>query len=258
MALDIETEDLADDRFDQRLRIPSIGSGRWILGCISLLLGLGIYTWLVSSGSPVFIHTNVPGAGVMLDSRQGFSDGAVTSFQRIPFGQRQIQIAHVDYEPVSLSFHHGWFSDRNLTIKMNPRPVRFVVQTLPGAEVLSDGVSLGRADGNGHLETGNVVPGRHQVVVRRDGFMDWVQEGEVHPPEARISAYLAVSPERQRQVEENRQRLNELLRTAQQQFLARQFSNALGAVTEALKLDPNNGEAAALRNRIEQTIKILK
>jgi hypothetical protein len=241
-----------------RLHIPSVRSERWILGCVSVLLALSFYTWLSSSGADIYIHTNVSGAQVKVDDKSDVSNGGTTPFRAMPFGLRQVQVMHVDYEPAVVSFQNGWFSGRNLTLNMNPLPVRLIVQTAPAAEVLFDNVPLGHADANGRFETNGIFPGAHQVLVRQPGFLDWAQRLEIHPPELRISAYLVISPERQRHIEESRQQVDGFLRTAQQQFLARQFSSALAAVTDALRLDPNNHEALTLRDRIEQTMKILK
>src|SRR5438132_600359 len=104
---------------DERLQIPTIRSGRWVLGAVTVLVGLSIYTWFSSTGADIRIRTNARGALVQIDSKGSFTSADVTSFQRLPFGQRQIQISHIDYEPVSISFHNGWFSSRDLTLNMN-------------------------------------------------------------------------------------------------------------------------------------------
>jgi len=76
---------------------------------------------------------------------------------------------------------------------------------------------------------------------------------------------LNISPARLQQMEAERQRAEQgiarfegLLRTAQNQFAARQYKPALASVEEALKIQPGEARATRLRNQIQQTLSILR
>lgn len=243
---------------EQPPAVPSIHSERWILGGVTLLILLSLLSCISSQGADIYIRTNVLGAAIRLDNQVLGSDNNATVFRKIPHGDRQLQITHRDYQPLSNIVHHEWFSNHNLIFQLVPAPVRLTVNTTPGAEVLLDNSSLGHADQQGHFQQDNLVAGTYQIRLKEAGYLDASATIEIHPPQHNVNGYLTMSPGRQRQIEENRQEITSLLRTAQQQFANRQYSSALASIDAALKLDPSSGEAAGFRARIVETMNILK
>jgi hypothetical protein len=244
---------------EQPPAVPSIHSERWILGGVVLLILLSLVSCISSQGADIYIHTNVPDATISLDGRPSTGDNTVAAFRGIPHGERQLEITHRDYQPLRDAVHHGWFSNHNLTYQLNPIPISLVVNTTPRAEVLLNNSTVGHADQEGHFQKDNLVGGSYQIRLREAGYLELSYAIEIHPFQQNVvNAYLTISPGRQRQIEENRQEITSLLRTAQQQFANRQYSSALASVDAALKLDPSNGEAAGFRARIVETMNILK
>jgi hypothetical protein len=239
--------------------VPSIHSERWILGAVSLLILLSLVSCISSQGADIYIRMNVPGANIRLDGRVLSSDNTPTEFREIPHGERQLEITHRDYQPPRDIVHHGWFSNHNLTYQLKPIPITLVVNTTSGAEILLNNSSVGHADQAGHFQKDNLEGGSYQIRLREAGYLESSYAIEIHPSQNNVvNAYLTMSPGRQRQIEENRQEISSLLRTAQQQFANRQYSSALASIDAALKLDPSNGEAAGFRARIVETMNILK
>ena len=239
--------------------VPSINSERWIGGGVVLLMFLSLISCILSQGSNIRVKTNVPGAVIRLDGETLPSGGeTATQFMNIPHGDRQIVITHRDHQSISAFVHNGWFSNHDLRYQLQPAPITLTVNTAPRAQVLLDNLPLGYANDQGYFQQDVFVAGPHRVRVKLPGYMDFLDTVDLHSPQLPIRAYLTISAERRREIEENQQQVAQLLRLAQQQYTGRQYSNALASVDAALKLEPSNGEASGLRTRIVEIMKILK
>jgi hypothetical protein len=159
----------------------------------------------------------------------------------------------------------GRFSANQFSLGLTPIPLTITVNTVAGAEVLLNGQSIGSANGQGVLSKSEVLPGTYDVEVRLAGYDPFHYKDHLSPPRAPVYAQLHISQARIKQMEDERsqaqekqQRIQLLIRTAQQQFNSRQYQAALASVDEALKLEPGNAGAQQFRNRVVQTINILK
>jgi uncharacterized protein HemY len=109
------------------------------------------------------------------------------------------------------------------------------------------------------------MPGDYDIQVTLAGYSPFHIRRHLSPKLEQMYAGLNISQERvqqmqdeQRRGQENAVKVQQLLRTAQQQFNSRQYQAALAAVDEALKLEPGNVAAQQLKTRVVQTINILK
>jgi len=114
------------------------------------------------------------------------------------------------------------------------------------------------------VKTG-VMPGDYEIQVTMAGYTPFHQTRHLSPRFEQVYAGLNISQQRiqqiqdeQRRAQENALKVQQLLRTAQQQFNSRQYQAALASVEEALKLEPENVGAQQLKTRVVQTINILK
>ena len=180
------------------------------------------------------------------------------SFEKIPYGQRQIAVSHPEYEPFSQALSVGWFSSHpQIKAELKPRPVELTVQTTAGAEVFLSGTSIGRAGQDGVLVKQNVLPGDYQISVKLSGYNEWNAQDHLGPPRKTLFAYLQISAEKIRQIEANRAQVFQHIGEARRLFAARNYQGSLATLNAALALDPQNNEAKSLRDQVDQTMKIL-
>jgi len=223
---------------------------------VALLLAINFGVWLFSRGATISVSSNVPDAIVELDGRS--TRGGTVQFSGVPFGERRLALSHSDYEPAQQLVNVGWFTGHAIRVEMKPLMVRLTVRTEPGAELLLNGNLLGAADSRGHFEKPDVLPGEYRLSVRLPGYTEWSGTLRLRPTEQGVDAPLQITPERQRQIEEKRAEMDRLLRVAQSQYTIRQYAAALQTVESALRIDPRNGLAQQLKERIVQTMNILK
>lgn len=242
------------------MQVPGLKgkSSHWMLVAVSLLSALALWSWLRSKGGELLVQTNVPSANVTIDGRGMPADSSGAARFQLPFGTRQLQLYHPDYFEVTQSVNLGWLSGSAVQVNMQPRPVRLTLRSQSGAEVLLDDKSLGRADANGYFERDGLTPGQHKVTVRLEGYFQRAEALRLRPPEQQLELYLTITPERQRQIEVARQEIYNRIRSARTLFSSREYQAAVQQVEGALKLDPENVEARQLRDRIVETMNILK
>jgi hypothetical protein len=237
--------------------------------CLALSIIGALASRSYSKGGMAYLATNAPGANIQVDG--GFARAGATNasgsaeFGRLPYGARSLQIIHRDYEPLSTTIGMGWFSGNRFSFQLKPIPLTLTVNTAPGAEVLLNGQSVGTANNQGAFVKAGVMPGDYDIQVTLAGYSPFHIRRHLSPKFEQMYAGLSVSQERvrqmqdeQRRTQENAAKVQQLLRTAQQQFNSRQYQAALAAVDEALKLEPGNAVAQQLKTRVVQTINILK
>ena len=254
-----------------RTRLQPIGGSGKSVYIMFICLALSIIGALASrsysKGGMAYLATNAPGVNIQVDGGFAGTTNASGSaeFGRLPFGARSLQIIHQDYEPLSTTIVMGWFSGNRFSFKLKPIPLTLTVNTAPGAEVLLNGQSMGTANNQGAFVKAGVMPGDYDIQVTLAGYTPFRLRRHLSPKFEQMYAGLNISQDRVRQMQEEQRRAQEnavqvqqLLRTAQQQFNSRQYQAALAAVDEALKLEPGNVTAQQLKTRVVQTINILK
>jgi hypothetical protein len=233
--------------------------GKTILLASVVLFVLAAGSLVFSRGRTVVLSTNTAGATVQIDGRPGrpLTD---TSFQfdRVPFGTREAWVFHPDFLPRQEPLGVGPFGGGNRHLEMERRKVRLIVQTLPGAEVLLDGRPLGKADATGVFSNSDVPAGDYSMIVRLQGYEEWQATAALHENETTIRTYLQMTPERRAELSRQRDRAFELLIEAESLFNSRNYRAALAAVDEAIRLNPEDGRAAQLRQRIVEIMQILQ
>ncbi len=237
-----------------------ITSFRCMLAAVGTLLVMIFICRMYANGVSLTVETNVPGAQVALDdnSRWLESGSRVASFEKIPFGRRQLVVSHPDYESSFQVVSVGWFSfSPRARADLKPRPVELTIRTTPNAEVFLNGVSAGRAGEDGVFFKPDVVPGEYQIGVRLSGYTQWNTQGRLRPPNRQFWASLQMSPEKLLEIQENRAKIVQHIGEARRLFGARDYQGALAALGAALTIDPQNSEARSLREQVEQTMKIL-
>jgi hypothetical protein len=234
--------------------------------CLALSIIGALWARAYSKGGAAYISSNAPGAFIRIDGSGGQTNasgsGEVTG---LPFGLRSLQMQHPDFQPLSTSISMGWLSSNRFSFHLTPIPLTLRINTMPGADVLLNGQSVGAANNQGVFIKSGVMPGDYRIQVTLAGYTPFNLTQHLSPPFAQFYAGLNISQERirqmqdeQRRAQENAGRVQQLLRTAQQQFNSRQYQAALASVDEALKLEPGNVAAQQLKTRVVQTINILK
>ena len=232
---------------------------RWMLGCSAVLLVASALFWLHSRGIDLRVTSNAEAQLAVDDNFVGIvKPNSPLVLKDVPFGKRTLRFQNSDYETLVESVPVGWLLNHSFQAQLQPRHVRLRVNTAPKAEVIVDGASAGFADSNGAFTKEGFTAGVHQVVIRLSGYSDWTLRGNFRPEEARVNAYLQVNPEKAREVADQRQKVNLLIAQGRSRFAARQYQPALQSLEEALRIDPSNAEAQALRNRVQETLKILQ
>lgn len=253
-----------------RTRLTPIGgSGKSLyvmLVCLALSIAGALASRSYAKGGTAHITSNAPGVNIQIDGN--FSTANASGSMEVagmPFGSRNLQIGNRDYRPVSTAISMGWLSDNRFSFQLTPIPLTLTVNSMPGAEVLLNGKSIGTANSQGVFIKTDVMPGDYDIQVTMSGYNPFHQTGHLSPPFQQVYAGLNVSRERIQQIQEEQQqaqanalKVQQLLRNAQQQFNSRQYQAALAGVEEALKLQPANADAQQLKTRIVQTINILK
>jgi hypothetical protein len=112
-----------------------------------------------------------PGQHIIEVRKEGFAS-QIVEVQVVPGEQR---LARVDLVP-------GQAQPKNASLR--------VVTPVPDAEVFIDGASVGKAP----IERNDLTPGKHYVVVRRQGYAEWKREVNLDPAQATVlTAELSAS-----------------------------------------------------------------
>lgn len=271
----VGTEAVAESRINQkgRTRLEPIGGSGKSQRVMLLLLGLSLFGALVSrfygGGASVHLTSNSPGAIVRLDGGRmsGTADASGNAdLLQVPYGSRSVEIIHPDYERFETAVSVSLLSANRFPFQLKPIPLTLTVNTIPGAEVSLNGQSQGNANSQGVFSKDGVNSGIYDILVTLPGYSSFSRARyHLSPASNSLDASLTISPERQRQMQEELQRelqgaerSRQLVIAARQQFNARQYEAALQSVDEALKIQPGNVEAQQLRSQVVQTMNILK
>jgi len=253
-----------------RTRLKPIGGTGKSSYIAAALLAVSVIGALVSGayskGRTGTISVNVYQGTIQVDNSTGTlsSDGSV-EFQHLPYGTRSVHIYDQDHQPLSTTVHIGLFSDNRFAFQLIPVPLTLRVNTLPGAQVLLNGHSAGTANNQGVFVKDGIMPGDYRIQVTLAGYTPFEESGHWSPRAHYVNAWLRVSQERvrqmdeeQRRAQENATKIQQLLGTARQAFNSRQYKSALASVDEALRLEPSNAAGQQLKAQIVQTMNILK
>lgn len=209
--------------------------------------------WFYSGGTTVSVKCNVPEAFVGIDGSQLGSIVATN----VPYGVRNIQARHGSYFPVDMQHDVGWFTGHSVQLSLQPKPIRLVVQTEPGASVELDGQILGTADPRGVFLKEPVLPGKHTLKASLSGYDSAEANIEFTPPVFHWNLGLRISREHAQQLERDREESAALVVRSRDLFGKRQYHDALAAAERSLKLNSNNFEAQQLRDKIKETMQLL-
>jgi PEGA domain len=259
----------------RRTRLELAGGRGKSLSIMLVLLGLSLVCALAgraySKGGHVRITSNVRRAMIQIDGNQMVPADATgaAEFAGIPFGSRSVQIIPqgfpAEYQPLTTTIHEAWLSGNNFSFTLQPVPVDLRVQTVPGAQISLNGQSSGYANNQGIFQKQGLNPGEYDITVSAPGYNPFQARQRLRPPAHQVYAYLSMTAERQRQIQqeqraaqEKAQRFELLLRNAHQQFVTRHYPGALATVDQALQLQPGDARAQQLKNQIVQTMRILR
>jgi hypothetical protein len=248
---------------------PIGGSGKSVyvvLICLTLSIIGAVASRSYSKGTTAYISSNAPGASVRVDGGFGRANSSgAAEFIGLPFGTRSLAIEHGDYAPLSTSMSLGWLSGNRFSFHLTPIPLTLTVNTMPGAEVVLNGQSVGTANNQGAFVKTGVMPGDYDIQVTLAGYSPFQVRRHLSPKFEQMYAGLNISQEHlhqmqeeQRRAQENAGKVQHLLGSARQQFNSRQYQAALGTVDEALRIEPGNTGAQQLKNQIVQTMSILR
>ena len=132
-----------------------------------------------------------------------------------------------------------------------------VLTSPPSSVVILDGKDGGITNGEGILLLPNVDRGIHQLVVSHQGYRDAAETIRVYGRSAARIELLNLAEAARQEAEAHQREINEHLDRARALFHQAQYQSAQDECDAALKLDPANAAAQALKKQIEQTRKIL-
>lgn len=242
-------------RLSRRVTAPA----RTVIVASVLLFLLGLASFVVSRGKTVTVTTNAPDAQVRFDGRNGSPlNPTMWRFEQVPLGERSVSAVHRDYQTLAKPIDVSLFGGDQFQLDLERRQIRLSITTVPGAEVLLSGQKLGNADKGGVFSNDRVPAGDHELIVRSSGYEEWRSQVGLHEESETIRAALQMTQEKREEVGRQRNRAFELMQQASVLFSNRNYQGALEAVEESIRLYPDNFGAIQLRERIVETINILK
>ncbi len=241
---------------DRRHLIHHGLSRRWFLAGVAVNLILIAVMWFYSVGTSVTISANLPDANISIGN---MNKAGVKSaeFRKIPYGEHRVLVERQYYEQYSEVLDVGIFGGHSVEANLEQIPVKLHIRTKPGAEIFIDNQSIGIVPVDGNFEKSDKILGPHIIKIRLDGYHLWEQRAELAPPRYYVSAYLQMTPQKEQELEAQRQQFWNWMAQAQRMYNSRQYREAISAVEQALAINPESQEAHQLRDRVQQTIQIL-
>jgi hypothetical protein len=127
------------------------------------------------------IITHTPGAQVSVDGEpKGPANQELADLRP---GQHVVDITAEGYEPQALDVTIVAGEQRIARVELKPAQTQKdnarlrVVTPVPDAEVFIDGASVGKAP----VDRSDLAPGKHYVVVRKEGYAEWKREVDLNP-----------------------------------------------------------------------------
>lgn len=236
-------------------RQPFRGPSKKVIGSIALsaIVILALLFWY-RLGVQVDLTTVPGGASVVLDgipiARTNYQTGAL-SLPHLHHGSHSLTITHFGFDDYAENLQLGWFELHHAEKILLPIPsFALTIQTNPpGAKISVDRLDNGVSDSTGNV-TLKLSRGQHSVSVSADGYPAWSHVVWIQGPLSLRADLAAAAAAAQQEAALHASR-------AQSFYQQRQYQAALGECDAALKLDPTNQSATALRSQIQQTISIL-
>lgn len=245
--------------FLQRLADTVPAPGKTLLAASGILFVIAAASMAFSAGTTVIVTTNTPGGLVQIDGRDGIALSENSwQFNKVPFGTRYASAQHRDFVPKGEEVAVGPVSNGPFHFELERRKVRLTVNTVPGAEVLLNGQSYGKADPSGTFANDQIPAGDYEMVVRLAGYEERRVSAGLHEDSSSVYAPLQMTPEKRAEIARQRERAFELINEAESLFNRRSFQPALAAVEEAIRLNPEDFRAQQLRQRIVEIMQILQ
>jgi hypothetical protein len=233
--------------------------GRTVLIASAALFFLGAGSIVFSKGKTVVVTTNAANAQVRIDGRAGTQvDPTTWRFDGVPFGQRAALASHRDFIPRNHTLAVGVFSGGQFSLELERRKVRLTFKLPSGAEVFLNEQSFGKANESGVFINEHIPAGDYLVAVRLPGYEEWRRSAGLHEESNEFHPSLQMTPEKRAEVARQRDRAFQLLQEAEALFGRRNYSAALDAIQTSIRLFPEDYRALQLRDRIVETMKILK
>lgn len=244
--------------------VPSSHRFHWWIapaGFVATLV-LAFLFYGYGNGAALSIVTQPAGAAVFLDKQFMGRTDLKTGTLLIPGVTREphtLELQSFGYQPVSQAVYPGRFeSSHRAVVALPPMKYAAHVSTSPGAVHVSvDGQEVGVTNEAGSLRIPEVERGTHQFTFTRDGYRTMTQNVEVES-NRQVQQVLVNEADAARQEQESRDReIASHIERGRAFFRQSQYQEALAECEAALKVDPSNPSAIALKNQIEQTRKIL-
>ena len=178
-------------------------------------------------------------------------------------GTHLLTVSYPGFDSWSKPISLGWFEmthPLNVTLQVPSFPL--TVQTNPaGADVQLDMHDAGISNARGYLVIQKVPRGQHMITVLLNGYPTrastlWVSG----PSSIRIdlaAALNSVSSTNSQGSATSNVEAQQWLARAKTQYQGGDFSGAIQSCDSALRLNPSDAEAAQLKSKIQETMKIL-
>jgi hypothetical protein len=242
---------------------------------VGLVLLAVVLNWY-GSGVTLQISTVPAGAAVFLDNNfvgATSNETGVFPLHHTTREKHTLQVQSPGYEPLKQAVSVGGLeSSQEIAVKLTPLHYPVTVVTAPGnshvavdgSNIAADGKDIGTSNEAGLLVIPSVDRGEHEISASHDGYRTATEKIDVY---GRRSVHLVLVSEAEagrqaaeaaRQQAETRQReVAGHLERGRMLYRQGQYQGASDECDSALKLDPSNAAAQALKKQIDQTRKIL-
>lgn len=229
-----------------------------LLPACLLLFILGFIARALGDGETVIVSTNAANAAVRIDDMGPAAvDQTGSRFLHVPRGTRRVAAAHEDFVPAAQDVDVHLFGANTASVKMEPIMIPLEVQTEPRAQVLLNGKVIGTASDDGLLKA-QVASGIYTLAAQLSGYESQPENVAIRERSFRHYAQLRMTEAKRQELVLQQERAEERMQQARLLFAQRNYSAALRAAEEAIKLAPQHYGARQLRDQIAETISILQ
>ncbi len=237
--------------------LPKLPSRSLLLACGGfLLMGFCIYAGKILWGESLLVRTNVPGAAILVDGEEKVhlpADGAMPlSIKHLHGKLHTVVVKAPGYQDASRDVIFPYRVLTPLQLYLTPKPATVRIQGLPGSYVYLNNGFAGRTNYTGSWTSPPLPASRYLIAVRQEGRVEWTSDLTLKPGEAQNLS--ASQPEAALTPEQKRAKAFELLNSAQQKFLQRQYGAALSDCEAGLALDSGIPQGIALCQQIRDAV----
>jgi len=241
------------------VELPKIPT-RTVLLVLGALCAVGLVAFAGKAlwGESMLVRANVPGATFLVDGEEKGhmpADGATPLSLNHLHGKLHTIVVKADgYRDATADVTFPNRMTQPLTLYLAPKPAGLHLQGLAGSAVFLNDRYAGRMDSDGSWSAPNLQPNDYRVAVRQQGYVEWTHNTTLKPGDQQTLS--AAQLEVPLTPEQKQAKATALLNSANQKFLAGQYTDALNDCQASVQQGAGN-DANALCDRIRATMNIV-